>query len=379
MRHSGEVVSKTPKSGSDKDDQVIVISQLPPPVHGSTVMTEVFLKCLSELQIEWVLVDRRFSDSIEAVGKFTPRKALAALGLVGRLARALFPGNSKRVVFFCTTRSMSFVVDWILSELLRVSGAKSVNYIHTQGYADLALRNALFNWMVRRLLTSASKTVCLSQSLYPDVSAWVPRDTVSFIANTPRDLPKVQADRSYGQRRLTFLSNLIPGKGIEIFIEVAIELAAKHTDVDFDVVGAPANDTQIARLQEIVADAGLPDRFHFAGPVHGPEKWEYLLKSTLLVFPSRLVEAQPLTIIEAFATGTPVVAFGLGGIVDLVVDGETGALVEPGSTQDMLRRIDGLLSSPELLIQVGRRARADFVERFSAANYTKRWSEVLSD
>lgn len=371
-------MSKTHNSDSDKDDRVIVISQLPPPIHGSTVMTEVFLTCLSELELEWILVDRRFSASIDAVGKFTPRKVLAALGLMIRLVRALIPGPSKKVVFFCTTRSMSFVVDWILSELLRLSRVKSINYIHTQGFIDLAGRNALFHWMVRRLLTSASKTVCLSESLYPDVSPWVPRETVSFIANTPRDLPVVQTDHSYDLRRVTFLSNLIAGKGIEVFLEISMELASKYPDVNFDVVGAPASDTQIAGLQKIVDDAGLSTRFHFAGPVHGPEKWDYLHQSTLLVFPSRLVEAQPLTIIEAFATGTPVVAFSLGGIVDLVLDGETGALVEPGSTQDMLRRIDGLLSSPELLNQYGRRASLDFEERFSAANYTKRWSEVLS-
>jgi glycosyltransferase involved in cell wall biosynthesis len=366
------------RSGLDRGDHVVVISQLPPPVHGSTVMTEVFLRSLDELEIEWTLVDRRFSASVDAVGKFTLRKIISAFGLANRLIKALVFERHQTVVFFCTTRSMSFVVDWFLSEIVRLVGTKNVNYIHTQGYKDLADRNALFSWMTRRLLTAASKTVCLSQSLYNDISPWVARDSVWFIANTLGDLPELPIARSKNPRHVTFLSNLISGKGIDVFLDIAIDLAPKYRDVIFDVVGAPSDDGQIPQLEKIVRDAGLADRFNFAGPVHGAEKWKYLQNSTLLVFPSRLVEAQPLTIIEAFASGTPVVAFGVGGIVDLVKDGETGALVKPGSKQDMLSSIDELLSAPELLDKLGQCALDEFEGRFSAATYTTRWSEVLT-
>ncbi|MGM7777330.1 glycosyltransferase family 4 protein [Arthrobacter sp. KNU-44] len=341
-------------------------------------MTEVFLRSLGELEIEWTLVDRRFSASINAVGKFTPRKILSAFGLANRLIGALLSKRPRTVVFFCTTRSMSFVVDWFLSEILRLAGVKTVNYIHTQGYKGLAERNVLFSWMTRRLLTTASKTVCLSQSLYNDISPWVAQDSVWFIANTPRDVPGFPIVRSTNPRHITFLSNLISGKGIDVFLDIAIALASKYLDVVFDIVGAPSDNGQIPQLEKMVHDAGFADRFNFAGPVHGPEKWKYLQNSTLLIFPSQLVEAQPLTIIEAFASGTPVVAFGIGGIVDLIIDGKTGALVKVGSNQDMLRSIEGLLSAPELLESLGQCALDEFDRHFSADTYTKRWSEVLA-
>lgn len=357
---------------------LLVISQLPPPVHGSTVMTQVFLESLDRLDVRWTLVDRRFSASIDAVGKVTLRKALAAVGLIGRLMQAITRTHPTGLVFFCTTRPVSFFVDWLLSEVIRLSRVPAINYIHTQGYRDLAGRNKFFALMVKRMLGLASQTVCLSPSLYADIAPWVAAEKVSFIANTPPGIPAELGERTAAPRRVTFLSNFIPGKGIDTFLEVAIGLSAQHADVVFDVVGASTDEDQSKRLRQVVHDAGLSERFNFAGAVHGDEKWNYLRQSALLVFPSQLIEAQPLTIIEAFACGTPVAAYKVGGIVDLVVDGQTGVLVEPLSSSAMLRAVDQLLSSPGLLADYGRRAAAEFSQRFSGETYQGQWAKVLS-
>ena len=109
------------RKGSRDPGHLLVISQLPPPVHGSTVMTEVFLGSLDRLDVQWTLVDRRFSASIDEVGKVTARKAVAAVGLMGRLTKAIVSKNPSAVVFFCTTRTVSFFVDWLLSEIIRIS------------------------------------------------------------------------------------------------------------------------------------------------------------------------------------------------------------------------------------------------------------------
>jgi glycosyltransferase involved in cell wall biosynthesis len=361
-------------------DHLLVISQLPPPVHGSTVMTEVFLTSLDRLNVNWTLVDRRFSASIDSVGRITLRKALAAVGLIGRLIRAIAGKHAATaIVFFCTTRPVSFFVDWMLSEIIRISRISTINYIHTRGYRDLAAKNVLLHLMVKRMLGVASQTVCLSPSLYSDISPWVPADTVSFIANTPRDMPTELGEHEIDSRRVTFLSNLLPGKGIDTFLDIAIRLSPQHPDVVFDVIGASTDENQSLRLQAVARDAGVGERFNFAGAVYGDEKWNYLRRSTLLVFPSQqMSEAQPLTIIEAFACATPVVAFKIEATVDLIVDGQTGVLVEPLSSSAMFGAVDTLLSSPDLLTAYGRQAASEFARRFSYETYQRQWSKVLS-
>ena len=105
---------------------------------------------------------------------------------------------------------------------------------------------------MKGLLGAASQTVCLSPTLYADISPWVAAETVSFIANTPRDMPIDVVERDTAARRVTFLSNFIPGKGIDTFLEVAIGLAAQYTDVIFDIIGASADENQVLRFKKIV-------------------------------------------------------------------------------------------------------------------------------
>src|SRR5690606_17277143 len=83
---------------------VVVISQLPPPTHGSTLMTKVFLEVLDDLGIEWRLVDRRFSRTVGEVGSFKLRKVGAAAGLVTRLLTRLLRRRPAACIFFVTTR-----------------------------------------------------------------------------------------------------------------------------------------------------------------------------------------------------------------------------------------------------------------------------------
>ena len=366
-----------PKVSGGKD-HLLVISQVPPPVHGSTVMTEVFLGSLDRLGLDWTLVDRRFSTRIDEVGTVTIRKALAALGLIGRLTKAIVNKNPTAIVFFCTTRTFSFLMDWMLSEIIMITRIPLVNYIHTEGYRHLADKNLFLRFMVRRMLGGASQTVCLGPSLYADVSRWVARETVTFIANTPLGVHEVSDEPERTPRRVTFLSNFIPGKGIDIFLQVAIALAAKYPDLVFDVVGAAVDKDQDSRVRSVVSDAGVSERFNFAGAVYGAEKWKYLQESALLVFPSHSSEAQPLTIIEAFACATPVAAFAIGGIVDLIDDGQNGLLVESVSHHAMLEAVDMLLAAPHLLNLFGKQAASDFAQRYSHETYQLQWSKVLT-
>jgi glycosyltransferase involved in cell wall biosynthesis len=88
-------------------------------------------------------------------------------------------------------------------------------------------------------------------------------------------------------------------------------------------------------------------------------------------------EGTPVGILEAGATGLPVVATRHGGIPDVVVDGETGFLVDERDVGQMASRMLALASSPPLAAQMGERARARIVARFSQQKRLGRlWSAI---
>lgn len=80
-------------------------------------------------------------------------------------------------------------------------------------------------------------------------------------------------------------------------------------------------------------------------------------RAAFTVFPSECYENYPVSIIESFACGTPVVGSNIGGIPDIVQDGVTGLLFESGNPQHLAEKIQFLADDPEKSIELGRNAR----------------------
>jgi glycosyltransferase involved in cell wall biosynthesis len=92
--------------------------------------------------------------------------------------------------------------------------------------------------------------------------------------------------------------------------------------------------------------------------------------ATALVIPSIWYENFPRTIVEAFATGLPVIASRIGALADIVTEGETGLLFEPGNANDLADKLSWALEHPVQMALMGQKARAVYEEKYTAdANY----------
>lgn len=353
--------------------RILVISQVPPPVHGSTVMTAFLIDVLRERGDAVQLVDRRFSRSVSEIGHFSLRKVLSAAALPVRLLHRLLVFKPEAVIFFATNRTFSFVVDVAMSAVLRITPARKVFYLHTRGFSSLAGRSPIFRRLVRALFVSADDVVCLGPSLAADV-AEVWSGPVSLIPNAtepPSGLPPHEAVH------VLYLSNLIPEKGADVFVSLANDLSPEFPNVPFVVAGA-SSDEDFHRGLLRRAEA-LGDRMRFLGGVTDQSvKWELLSRAIVLVFPSSYpFEAQPLTILEAMAVGTPVVAFDVGGVRDIVRDGVTGFIVPVGDVVALKQAVSVLLRNPALRERMAADSRRAFELQYSTSAFRQKWSAIV--
>lgn len=83
-------------------------------------------------------------------------------------------------------------------------------------------------------------------------------------------------------------------------------------------------------------------------------------KASALVVPSLWYEAFPMTIVEAFATGLPVIASNLGSMAEIIDDGRTGLHFEPGNAEDLAVKVRWASDHPEEMQQMGINARAEY-------------------
>ena len=137
------------------------------------------------------------------------------------------------------------------------------------------------------------------------------------------------------------VARLEPVKGVEFFVRAVADLLEDHPDVGFAVAGAGSQEQALRSLATML---GLQDRIAWLGNVSAVAL--LLSEMDIVVLPS-LSEGLPMVALEAMALGRPIVATRVGGIPEIVVDGETGVLVPPGDHRSLAAAIGALLSDTE--------------------------------
>lgn len=187
---------------------------------------------------------------------------------------------------------------------------------------------------VQRLLAPATPRVVFAPCAGFDPALFVPRSKAEARANL---------GLAPDARVVLFVGHLVAIKGVDVLVNAwARLLAQSNGGQNCQLVLIGHGDNRKA-LESRVAQAGLSERVSFVGAVAQAEVSQWMAAADLLCLPSRN-EGTPNVVVEALASGLPVVASRVGGIPELVVDGENGMLVppeDPGALADALARALG--------------------------------------
>jgi glycosyltransferase involved in cell wall biosynthesis len=179
-----------------------------------------------------------------------------------------------------------------------------------------------------------------------------------------------------GAPLVLLVGRLAPVKGQAELIDALARLESRDAVVllagkDLEQGGA-YGDELLARAEA----AGVADRVAFLG--YREDAPSILAAADVLVLPSR-DEGLPLVVLEAMATGRPVVATSVGGTPELIVDGETGLLVPSGDVAALAVALDAVLRDSERAAALGEAGRRRFEERFTLDAMTRQVLEVYDD
>jgi glycosyltransferase involved in cell wall biosynthesis len=232
----------------------------------------------------------------------------------------------------------------------RIGNRREINPDKSAGL--IALQRAAYACATRVAANSQAAASRLRREGVPSRRIAVIPNGLDVEAFTPRALP----DRL---RRVITVANLREEKAHEVLLDAAVMTLSRYPDAEFWIVGGGA------RYEELTALAhrlGVARRTRFFG--HRDDIPALLGKSDIFVLPSRS-EACPSGLIEAMASGLPVVATAVGGNLELVRHGENGILVPPDDARAIASSIRELIESPGRAATLGSAARASVVSRFS--------------
>ena len=152
---------------------------------------------------------------------------------------------------------------------------------------------------------------------------------------------------------ITYVGGLLRDKGVYDALGAMKVLAESDEHVRLMLVG---DGPERRGLAEVAASEGLAEQVVFAGYVPNDQVPDYLAASDIFLFPSRH-EGAPRAVGEAMAMSLPVVASAVGGIPEIISEGETGMLLHTGDADEIASAVGRLLGDPVLRNRLGSRAR----------------------
>ena len=159
------------------------------------------------------------------------------------------------------------------------------------------------------------------------------------------------------------VARITPEKDLDTFYEVARRVTAQNPKARFVIVGDGYGD-ELERARLDVARLGLQEQVYFTG--HRNDLRDVYLSFDVFLMTS-VTEGLPNTLLEAMALGVPSVSTDVGGIPELLVDGEGGYLAPAGAAGELARRVLELLASIELRERFSRQCRERIESHFSFA------------
>jgi glycosyltransferase involved in cell wall biosynthesis len=187
----------------------------------------------------------------------------------------------------------------------------------------------------------------------------VPEHKIAIVPNGLDFSPYAPRAPRTALRTVTVVANLRQLKGHDVLVEAAVAILQRFPDARFEFIGdGPERAALVARA----AAHGIAHAFTFVG--HCDDVPARLAAADIFVLPSR-TESFPNAILEAMAAGLPIVASGVGGILELIQDRRTGWLVAPDDPAALAARVMHAMADPADASRIGAAARADALARFS--------------
>ena len=191
--------------------------------------------------------------------------------------------------------------------------------------------------------------------VFPERLRWIP-NFVDLEAFTPKQTPGGD---------VVFAGRLSEEKGVDVLVDAV----AERSDLRLDVAGdGPAR----ASLEALAIQRGASDRIRFHGRLPTDTLQELLRSASVAAVPSRWYENMPLAVLEAFASGLPVVGTSLGGVPELIEPGVGGRIVPPNDPAALGEALAGLVSDPSAAMEMGKRGREKAEREFTPGVHMER-------
>lgn len=336
----------------------LLLIHLPPPVHGVSVINQWIID--SEKINEDILIDSvnlATARTIQDIGKQGLAKYFTLIKIYFKTFLKLLSNRYDFMYITLSPIGSAFIKDSLLVLLARLFSIPVFIHLHGKGIAPNL--DASKNWVIKyyNYVFRNCHVIHLADSLVPDLKLINSYKKISILNN---GIPTFNLGEKNKLSKISILhlSNLIESKGSYTILEAANELLRQDVkNFEINYVGNWNSEAYKKMFLNYIRINSLEKNVNILGPLYGHDKQNILSKSDIFVLPTYYPnECFPLTIIEAFQAGLPVISTYEGAIPEIIQDGANGFLVESKNPFELAAKMKLLIESEPLRKEMSQKA-----------------------
>ena len=328
--------------------KVLLIGPLPPPITGPTTANTLIYNSLSSHHGYSCAVANTNYSQFENLGKIDLKKIVFYVWQY----RYLFKIPKSDTVYIIPGQTFLGVVRYApfiyLAKVLKKQILVQIrgDHLHLEYYEAAPWKKKI----IHNILSKVSKGIVLSQKLRRNMLPFLPDENIFNLKNFAEDHLISKDNKNIihtDHLRILFLSNLIPEKGIFDLLEALLILKENNVKFSAQIAGG-VSDCNKEKIEILLNRIGK--QVTYLGVVSGLSKRNTFHESNIFVFPTYYpMEGQPISIIEAMATGNVIVTTNHAGICDIFEDNKNGYYIEKKSPQNIADKLTEISNKlPEL-------------------------------
>lgn len=370
-------------------ETLLLVGPLPPPETGQSVSFEMLCRELKKADISINIVNLSRSPNYIKSG-FSIRRSIEMAKVLSSFFRSLT--RSPQCIYLTIAQSKSgFYRDAIMIGLAWLFKIRIIVHLKGGNYDGFYnSQGILLQCAIRSVLLKVDRILVLGESLIgmydfePKLKnkiRVVPNGLPVRLQSMTKSLPNITKNEPI---ELLFLSNLIQTKGyLHILVALKELIHSRKVCIRCTFAGrflSSSDDELVLSAEEAqkhfirsVKEYNLEQHVVYAGPVSGHDKWSLLQKAHIFLLPTKYInEGQPVSIIEAMAHGCVTITTNFRAISDLVIDGETGIIVEYNAPFQIANAIHHLASNHSRFAAMSIAAKDRFERLFTMKSHINR-------
>ncbi len=364
--------------------KILIIGQTPPPYHGQAIMIENTIKHTYK-SLEIFHVRMNFSEGVDELGRFKAKKILVLVNIIFKIFYIRIRFGVKNLYYPPSGPDTGPIIrDILVLGMTRWIFKTTIYHFRAGGISEKVERYPhLVKIFVKSVFNKPNLTIRLSNK-NPDDGGYF---------NTIKDVIIPNGLKDFGLNRINAIKLSSPSPPVIFFVGVIKEtkgvldllkscciLKINKIDFKLNILGQMSSNLFEKRLHDFIDDNELSKHVNFLGVKTGEDKWREFSNADIFCFPSYYeCETFGNVLVEAMQFQLPIVATKWRGIPDIVVDNESGFLVDINSPEMLAVKLEQLINNEMLRKQLGEFGRNIFLKNFQEKTYFKNFEKNVYD